>query len=154
MTMQSVAFARFFISEAPLAARRDREMTAADFAGVAWQEVHNVETLGRLGSLAEFGEHQISSRGLDRVNLTRLRRRAAIFAVDFEVDREDPGQGVLWAASAAEPADFAFRVVFPAGTGERVFCGQVGDLFETFGAADAQPRLSASIVVNSNTVRL
>lgn len=150
--MHIVAFARFFIGS-PLAARRDRDMLEEDFAGVSWQEVGGLETLGRLGSQAEFAEHKLSSKGLDRTNFNRVARRATIFSTDFEIFPGDPGQAAVWAASAAL-GDFAWRVLFPNDTGERLFTGQVGDLFETFGAADAQPRLALSVMVNSNVVRV
>lgn len=150
--MHFVAFVRFFIGS-PLAARRDRDMTAEDFAGVAWQEIAGLETLGRLGSQAEFTEHRLASRGLDRTNFNRVSRRATIFSTDFEIRPGDLGQEAAWAASAAR-GDFAWRVEFPNTTGERLFTGQVGDLFETFGAADAQPRLALSVMVNSNVVRV
>lgn len=128
-------------------------MIPSDFADIAWQEIAGVESLGRLGSQAEFGEHRISSRGLDRTRYDRIARRAATFSAEFEIRRYDLGQDALWAASAAF-GDFAWRVLFPDGAGGRLWCGQVGDLFEAFGAANAQPRLSLSLMVNSNVVRL
>ena len=154
MPVSSTAGATIHIG-GKLAVQSD-DVDVADFSGVTWTEIKEVEGLGSVGDTAqEITFDSITSRRTRRLKGTRS---AGTMEIVCGLDYADAGQ---IAAIAAEKTDdnYAFKVTFDdAPTGgtpsERYFVAMVGAVTEQFDGANNVTKLNISLWVNSNIARV
>ena len=154
MTIFATAGAKLFIgSEIDVT----DELDEASFAGQSteWVEIRQLEALGSLGDTAEA----ITFTSIERARVQKLKgsRDAGTMEIVAGIDYADAGQQALLAAEQSD-ANYAFKMVFddaPAGgtPSERKFGAIVGSAAEAYDTANNVMKLSASLWVNSNTVR-
>lgn len=154
MTLYATAGAKLYIGSAIVLA--DTDLAAADFTGETWVEIRHPESLGSIGDTAQ--EIAFDDIGARRTKRLKGQRSAGTMEVVFGINYADPGQVALHAAEKVD-SDFAFRLVFddaPSGgtPSERMFAAMVGSASEQFDAANNVMKLSASLWVNSNVVRV
>lgn len=158
MPIFEAAGSRFFIGDAPID-DKDVDFVLADFAGVTWVEVSPLESIGTIGDNA----NEITFDSLNRQRTTVLKgtRRAPTLEVTAGLNYDNTGQAKLLEAEASS-RNYPIKVTYndaPA-TGaaptpsERMMIGLVMSTTEQVEEANSVLRLSASIAVNSNTVRV
>lgn len=132
------------------------DFVEADFAGQSWVEIGWLETIGAFGD--ESSEITFDAIGENRTQKLKGTRNAGNMELVAGIDTDDPGQSALRAAEATID-DYAFRVDFndaiAGGTpSKRYFIGKVMTAREQLDAANNVVRLSATIGINSNVVRV
>ncbi|SDY18231.1 hypothetical protein [Citreimonas salinaria] len=137
-------------------AAQSADFAVADFSGVTWTEIMEVESLGSFGDTAQ--EVPFESLGYSRTRRMKGLRSAGTMEIVCGMDYADAGQ---LAAIAAEKTDkeYAFKITFDdAPTGgtpsERYFVAQVGAVTEQLDTANNVMKLNISLWVNSNIVRV
>lgn len=154
MTVYTTNGSRLYIG-GPLPSK-GTDFTAIDFASQDWIEVGEVESLGTVGDTST--EVTFDSIPGQRTRRLKGTRNAGSMEVICGIDYEDPGQIAVLAAEKT-PNDYAFRVVLndaPAGgnPSERMFVGKVGSVAEALDTANSVMKLTASLWVNSNVVKI
>lgn len=132
------------------------DMTVSDFDSVDWTDIKGHTDLGALGDTAEL----VSS---NQINVSRTRkakgvRNAGSKVLLMDVDYSDPGQLALVAAEKTS-FTYPFKVVLndapPGGTpSERYFLALVMSAEEQFNDASQSVKLSTTLEVDSNIVRV
>ena len=158
MPIFAAAGSRFFIGDAAID-DKDADFVLADFSGVTWVEVSPLQAIGTVGQNA----NEITFESLDRRRTTVIKgtRRAPNLEVTAGLDYDNPGQAKLVEAEASD-RNFPIKIVYndaPA-TGlaptpsERLMIGLVMGVGEQVDEANSVMRLSSTIAVNSNVVRV
>lgn len=132
------------------------DFTEADFTGETWVEVKETESLGAVGDTSD--EITFSSISQNRTKRLKGTRNAGSMDVVCGIDYSDAGQIALIAAEKTT-FDYAFRIVFndaPEGgtPSERKFIAKVASQSEALDAANNVMKLTATLWVNSNVVRV
>lgn len=132
------------------------DFTEADFTGETWVEVKETESLGSVGDTSD--EITFSSISQNRTKRLKGTRNAGSMDVVCGIDYSDAGQIALIAAEKTT-FDYAFRIVFndaPEGgtPSERKFIAKVASQSEALDAANNVMKLTATLWVNSNVVRV
>lgn len=158
MPIYSAAGSRFFIGDAAIA-DKDTDFVATDFDSVTWVEVSPLETIGTIGQAAN--EVTFDQLNRKRTKVLKGTRRAPNLEVTAGLDYGNAGQAQLLAAEGTEH-NYPLKVVFndaPA-TGaaptpsQRMMIGLVMSTGESVDDANSVMRLTSSIAVNSNVVRI
>ena len=158
MPIFAAAGSRFFIGDAAID-DKDTDFELADFATVTWVEVSPIETIGTVGQ--EASEITFDSLNRKRTTVMKGTRRAPNLEVTAGLDYNNTGQAKLLEAEGSD-RNYPIRVVFndaPA-TGlaptpsERMMIGLVMSVGEQVDDANSVMRLSCTIGVNSNVVRV
>ena len=137
-------------------AQQSADFVEADFDGMSWVEINWAENIGAFGD--ESAEITFDAIGEGRTIKLKGVRNAGNVALVFGADYEDSGQAALRAAEAT-PHDYAFKVEFDdapeGGTPSlRYFIAKVMSARETLDAANNVIKLSTTLGINSNIVRV
>lgn len=131
-------------------------LSISDFTGQTWVEIGESESLGSLGDTSS----EISIELINRQRTKRMKgtRNAGTMEIVFGLDHEDLGQIALLAAEKAHH-NYAFKIVLndapPEGTpSERYFFAIVGSAVDVYDAANNVAKLTSSLWVNSNVVKI
>jgi hypothetical protein len=134
------------------------DLTLSSFSGQSanWEEIGEAEGLGSLGDTAT--EIDITTLNDNRTKRLKGSRSAGTMELVCGIDYADAGQLALIAAEKTDD-EYAFKLVLndaPAGgtPSERYFVALVGSTTEAFDAANQVMKLTASLWVNSNIVRV
>lgn len=137
-------------------ADKNADFTEGDFSGQSWTEIGGTTNLGSAGDTAEL----VSSKqiAVGRVKKAKGTFNAGAMEVVCDHDPNDPGQAALYAAAKTRD-NYAFKLVFnDAPTGGtpsvRYFIGLVMSAPETYEEADSVMKLSTSVEINSNLVKI
>lgn len=158
MTIFAAAGSRFFIGDAAID-DKDTDFIATDFDSVTWVEVSPLESIGTIGQ--EASEITFDQLNRKRTKVIKGNRRAPNLEVTAGLNYSNAGQAQMLAAEGTEH-NYPVRVMFndaPA-TGsaptpsERMMIGLVMKVGETADEANSVQRLTSSIAVNSNVVRI
>lgn len=158
MTIFAAAGSRFFIGDAAID-DKDTDFIATDFDSVTWVEVSPLEGIGTIGQ--EASEITFDQLNRKRTKVLKGTRRAPTLEITAGLDYSNAGQAQLLTAEGTEH-NYPIKVVFndaPA-TGaaptpsERLMIGLVMSTGETVDEANSVMRLTSSIAVNSNVVRI
>ena len=135
---------------------KDEDFVVGDFSAIVWTEVTKLESMGSLGDAAS----EIEATHIGSIRTQRIKglRTAQTMEIIANIDYSDAGQLALIAAEKTSD-DYAFKVTFddaPAGgtPSERYFVGLVGSVTEAYDTANSIMKLSSSLWVNSNIVRV
>lgn len=132
------------------------DLNLASFALETWTQIKGVETISTFGASASAVEFTNIE---DARKLTgKGARDSGSIDLDVGLDYADAGQLALVAAEATKD-NFAFKIEFndapAAGTpSARYFVGPVMSATENLDSVNAVMKLNASIVINSNVVRV
>ncbi len=135
---------------------KNADFVLADFSSETWVEIDHLENLGSIGDTVT--EVQFDSIPQRRVKRFKGTRAAPPIEVIAGIDYADAGQIALIAAEKAD-SDYAFKITFPdapsGGTpSERYFIATVASATEALDTANNVAKLSATLWVNSNVVRV
>ena len=135
---------------------KDEDSVVGDFSLVSWTQIKKLESLGSIGDAAsEIDVTHLGSRRTQRIKGLRTAQAMEIVA---DIDYSDAGQIALIEAEKTD-FDYAFKVTFDDaptdGTpSERYFVAAVGSVVESYDTANSLMKLSSSLWVNSNIVRV
>lgn len=137
-------------------AQKSTDFVQTDFTSQTWTQIGEIEGLGSLGDTA--GTIDFTGITDARKRVRKGARSAGTMEIVMGIDSADPGQIALIAAEKSS-SDFAFKLVLPdapsGGTpSERYFIALVLSQSENFDKADSVMKLTASLAVNSNVVRV
>lgn len=134
------------------------DLEVADFSGQSgsWVEITPLETIGSVGDSAEA--INFDAIGNARRHKLKGTRDAGTMEVTAAINYADAGQIALLAAEKTA-FSYAFRLVFPdappGGTpSERLFLAKVMTAAEALDTANSVMKLSATLAVDSNIVRV
>ena len=137
-------------------AQKSTDFVASDFTSQTWVEIKETEALGSVGDASEA----ISFSALDsqRTRTMKGMRSAGTIEVVCGIDPADAGQIAVIAAEKTIH-DYAFKLVLndaPVGgtPSQRLFIGKVMSQREQLDQANNVMKMSVSIAVNSNIVRI
>lgn len=159
MPIYATAGAKLYIG--PAKAALSRNLTSADFTGIAsgdWVEIGFTETLGTLGDTSQ--EVTFDAIGNNRRLKLKGTKDAGTLNVVCAIDYTDPGQIAVLAAEAT-PNDYAFKIEYndAPSTGAspkpstRQFVAKVMSAAEALDGANNVMKLNMTLGVNSNIVR-
>jgi hypothetical protein len=136
--------------------QKSGDFVLADFSSITWVAVKELEALGSLGDTSQA----ITFASIEdkRERTIKGTRNAGTMEVVMGIDYNDGGQLALIAAEKTIH-DYAFRVTFndaPAGgtPSQRLFIAKVMSQSEQLDSANNVMKLTASLAVNSNVVRV
>ncbi len=154
-----VAGAKLFIGG--VMATQASDFVESDFSGEAWVEIDGWETMGAIGDTAQTITSSLINRGRDVKQ--KGTRNAGSMQNEFAILATDPGQIALIAAEKTSN-NYAFKIEFDdAATGpssptpqpsKRYFVGLVTTAQESGGNANTIQKLSSTIEINSNIVKV
>ncbi|WP_296435586.1 MULTISPECIES: hypothetical protein [unclassified Rhizobium] len=157
MTIYSTANSKVFIGTA--LPPKNADFVAADFTSITWTEIANLESIGSFGDTSS--EITFDDIGKGRTQKLKGTRNAGNMDLVMGIDYQDAGQIAVLAAEKT-PNDYAFKIEFndkPA-TGaspknsQRLFIGKVMSAGEALDNANSVMKLTASIGINSNIVKV
>lgn len=157
MSIFATAGSKVFIGGAM--PQQNAEFVAADFADEVWVEIGNLESIGSMGDTS--AEITFDDVGKARTQKLKGSRNAGNMELVMGIDYADPGLLALLAAEKT-PFDYAIKVEFndkPA-TGaspknsQRLFIAKVMSASEALDTANSVMKLTASLGINSNIVKV
>jgi hypothetical protein len=157
MTIYSTAGSKVFIGGA--LPPKSVDFVASDFTSQTWVEIGNLESIGSMGDTA--AEITFDNIGKARTEKLKGSRNAGNMEVTMGIDYSDVGQIALLAAEKTV-FDFAIKIEFndkPA-TGaspknsQRLFIAKVMSASEALDTANSVMKLTASLGINSNIVKV
>jgi hypothetical protein len=132
------------------------DFAESDFSSVSWTEIKGLESIGNVGSTATAVD--VTAIGDNGTRTLKGQRSGGSMELSMFVDYADAGQLALVAAEKTDD-DYAFKVEFddaPSGgtPSLRLFIGKVMSAVEALDQANNAAKLTASIAINSNIVRV
>lgn len=157
MTIYSTAGAKVFVGAAK--ASQTTDFVAADFTGESWTEIGSLESIGSVGDTSS----EITFDDISKARTLKLKgsRNAGNMELVAGINYSDAGQIAMIAAEKT-PNDYAFKIEFndkPA-TGaspknsQRLFIAKVMSAAEALDTANSVMKVTFSLGVNSNIVRV
>jgi len=137
---------------------KNADFVVGDFSAITWVEIKELDTIGTFGDTSESITHQ--AIGQIRDQTIKGTRSSGSMELGGAIDYADAGQLALIAAEKSRD-NYAFKIEFndaPSGASptpsERMFVGLVMNTSEALEASNNVMKLSSSITINSNIVRV
>ncbi len=164
MAIFATSGSRLFIGgvKTPLDSNAGGQWSESDFASETWQEISSLESLGSLLQNAVPSEYTMPAiDGSAQVFRMKEAIDRGIMEILCGLDYADAGQVALHSALGSL-SNFAFKLEFgdtpPSGSdpapSKRIFIGLVVSVGEVFDQANSLMKLSASVAINGNIVRI
>lgn len=157
MPIFATAGSKVFIGTALAATAVD--FVASDFTAQTWTQIGSLESIGSLGDTSS--EITFDDIGKGRTQKAKGPRNAGNMELVMAIDYADAGQIALIAAEKL-PHSFAFKIEFndkPASgaspkNSQRMFVAKVMSAGEALDTASSIMKMSASLAIDSNIVRV
>lgn len=155
MALYPVAGCKIYIGG--VLADKSTDFIASDFSGQTWVEIDGWETMGGIGDKAETITTQLINRGRDIKQ--KGTANAGAMQNMFAIVSGDAGQAAFLAAAApSNKNNYAFLIDLNDAVGgapsKRYFIGLAMTSEESGGGANTIQKISGTIEINSNIVKV